>query len=63
MSAEGAQQRFIISDNEGGQSSRHHEIVKLERCEVGEGVGLGMTPDQFDRVEFGAYGGSRYACT
>jgi len=45
MAAEGAQQRWVITDNEGGQLSLYHRIVQLDRCEVGEGVGLGMTPD------------------
>ena len=52
MFDEGAQQLLVVADRVGDQLRLHHQIVKLERREVGERIALGITPDQFDRIEF-----------
>ena len=52
MSDEGAQQQLVVTDGVSDQLRLHHKIMKLERREVGQGMALGITPDQFDRVEF-----------
>ena len=52
MLDEGAQQQLVVTDGVSDQLRLHHKIMKLERREVGQGMALGITPDQFDRVEF-----------
>ena len=52
MLDEGAQQRLVVADGIGDQLRLHHEIMKLERREVGQSMALGIAPDQFDRIEF-----------
>ena len=52
MLDEGAQQHLVAANGVSDQLRLHHQIVKLERREVGQGIALGITPDQFDRIEF-----------
>src|ERR1700680_2539782 len=52
MLDEGAQQRLVVADGIGDPLRLHHEIMKLERREVGQSMALGIAPDQFDRIEF-----------
>jgi hypothetical protein len=51
MLDEGAQQLLVVANGVSDQLRLHHQIVKLERCEVGQGITLGIAPDQFDRIE------------
>ena len=59
MLNEGAQQRLVVADGVGGQLGLHHEIVKLNGREVGQPMGLGVTPDQLDRIEVRGIGGQQ----
>lgn len=51
MLDEGAQQHLVVANGVSDQLRLHHQIVKLERREVGQGIALRITPDQFDWVE------------
>lgn len=56
MLNEGAQQQLVVANGVSDQLRLHHQIVELERREVGQSMALGITPDQFDRIEFRSIG-------
>lgn len=53
MFDEGAQQRLIVADCEGGKLGLVEQLVELAGCEIRQGIGLGVTPDQLHGIEFG----------
>lgn len=52
MFDERMQQHLVVANGVSDQLRLHHQVLKLDRREVGQGMTLGITPDQFDRVEF-----------
>jgi len=56
MAQKGPQQWLVIADGEHGKVRLHGQVGELDWREVGKAVGLGVTPDQLDRVELGRVG-------
>ena len=56
MFDEGAQQRLVIADREGGKLGLVEQLVELAGCEICQGIGLGVTPDQLHGIEFRGVG-------
>jgi hypothetical protein len=59
MLDEGAQQHLVVANGVGDQLGVHDQIVKLNGREVSQGMGLGITPDQLDRIELGSIRGQQ----
>src|SRR5215207_8260247 len=53
MSDEGAQQHRVVTNGVRDQLRLHHQMIELKRREVGQRMTLGVTPNQFDWIQFG----------